>query len=79
MKRKTIYWIIGIALVLWYWQKMKSRRFVGGNCMSTYGAQGIEFEGKCQKCPENYMADVEAPSPFLWECHARGLTEIAMP
>jgi hypothetical protein len=78
MKRKTIYWIIGIALVLWYWQKMKSRRFVGGNCMSTYGAQGIKWEGKCQKCPKEYMATGDV-LPFLWECHARGLTAIAMP
>tara|TARA_R110002020_G_scaffold379412_3_gene590599 strand:+ start:1199 stop:1438 length:240 start_codon:yes stop_codon:yes gene_type:complete len=79
MKIKTIYWIIGIAIVLWIWQKMNYDRVVGRSCMSTYGEQGIKFEGKCQKCPKEYMADVEAPSPFLWECHKRKLTAIAMP
>ena len=81
MKRKTIYWIIGIVIVLWYWQKYFLQSMVlGRSCMSTYGEQGIKFEGKCYKCPETAFSGGIAPlEPYIWECHKRKLTAIAMP
>ena len=82
MKRKTIYWIIGIAIVLWYWQKNKLQKNapIGGNCQSSLGMKAIEFEGKCEVCPETVFANgVVALEPYIWECQKRKLTAIAMP
>tara|TARA_B110000285_G_scaffold206171_1_gene244530 strand:+ start:1099 stop:1506 length:408 start_codon:yes stop_codon:yes gene_type:complete len=46
---------------------------IGGNCGSTYGPQGLEFEGKCQKCPEIVIQNgIMAPTPFQNECMKTG-------
>ena len=48
----------------------------GGNCKSTLGPQGIEFNGKCYKCPPSFIASgVVAPSEADMECGRRGLSE----
>lgn len=76
MKRKTIYWIIGIAIVLWYWKnKNKSK-----SCQSKLGNKAIEFEGTCYECPETAFGGGVVPlEPYIWECQKIKLTAIAMP
>lgn len=47
----------------------------GGNCKSTLGPQGIEFNGECYKCPTKYLvAGVPPASEADRECGRRGLS-----
>lgn len=64
---------IGGGLLAYYLYKNNRGMIAGGNCGSTYGPQGLEFEGKCQKCPEIVTQNgIMAPTPFQNECMLKG-------
>tara|TARA_R110001592_G_scaffold270845_1_gene537312 strand:+ start:1894 stop:2397 length:504 start_codon:yes stop_codon:yes gene_type:complete len=65
--------VIGGGLLAYYLYKNNRGMIAGGNCGSTYGPQGLEFEGKCQKCPEIVTQNgIVAPTPFQNECMLKG-------
>ena len=69
---KTLLLIGGVLFSYFIFRKKKPTIF-GGNCASTYGPQGLEFEGKCQKCPEIVTQNGSAaPTSFQNECMKTG-------
>lgn len=71
---KTLLLIGGVLFAYFIFRKLKPTKYGGrGNCASSYGPQGLIFEGKCQKCPEIVTQNGSAaPTSFQNECMKTG-------